>query len=625
MNNRVIGRLVLIKNSNIIAEVSNDIENYINTRDGIRFVGEIGSYVSIYELGRTLIAEVLSAESSYNSTNQLLAKPISNRLITLKLIGEIINEEFYFGVSKMPLLYSEVHIITNDELDIMLNVNDSEVKIDSGNTRITAFSLGESVLFNEYDVKVDVDKFFGYHSAIFGNTGSGKSNSIARIIQNIYTKKNFSATGSRLIIFDANGEYEQAFSKIESENNDIYCKFINPTSTDTAKELKIPIWLLSIDDWAVLLNASEKTQIPILRKSQEISKVFYSENGVESLNIKNHMLATTIIGLLNSSESSPSTSDKILALLTAFNTDNINLNSIVSPSSVTLKKAIEISYGKMDNVEKVIEYLTKYLESESMSSNIMKEDVHFSATDFLEAMKFAIMYEGSMNSQKIQEYTAPLVSRMQSLVESEFSEIFCKTTYENKEEFFKTIVGSYNLINIDISCLDDSMGEVLARVLSKIMLDYQKEHDNKAEQPINLFIEEAHRYIKENKQVSGSYDFDVFQRISKEGRKYGLLLCVSTQRPSDLSKTVVSQCSNFIIHRIQNPDDLNYIGRMVPYIDKNTIDRLTYLQTGNALVFGSSIRIPMLTKFEEAQPNTDGKSAKISEQWYKPKNIKREQ
>lgn len=624
MNNRVIGRLVLIKNSNIIAEVSNDIENYINTRDGIRFVGEIGSYVSIYELGRTLIAEVLSAESSYNSTNQLLAKPISNRLITLKLIGEIINEEFYFGVSKMPLLYSEVHIITNDELDIMLNVNDSEVKIDSENTRITAFSLGESVLFNEYDVKVDVDKFFGYHSAIFGNTGSGKSNSIARIIQNIYTKKNFSATGSRLIIFDANGEYEQAFSKIESENDDIYCKFINPISIDTAKELKIPIWLLSIDDWAVLLNASEKTQIPILRKSQEISKVFYSENGTESLNIKNHMLATTIIGLLNSSESSPSTSDKILALLTAFNTDDINLDSIVSPP-VTLKQAIEISYGKMNKVEKVIEYLTKYLASESMSSNIMKEDVHFSATDFLEAMKFAIMYEGSMNSQKIQEYTAPLVSRMQSLVESEFSVIFCKTTYKNKEEFFKAIVGSYNLINIDISGLDDSMGEVLARVLSKIMLDYQKEHDNKAEQPINLFIEEAHRYIKENKQVSGSYDFDVFQRISKEGRKYGLLLCVSTQRPSDLSKTVVSQCSNFIIHRIQNPDDLNYIGRMVPYIDKNTIDRLTYLQTGNALVFGSSIRIPMLTKFEEAQPNTDGKSAKISEQWYKPKNIKREQ
>lgn len=93
-------------------------------------------------------------------------------------------------------------------------------------------------------------------------------------------------------------------------------------------------------------------------------------------------------------------------------------------------------------------------------------------------------------------------------------------------------------------------------------------------------------------------------------------MCVSTQRPSDLSKTVVSQCSNFIVHRIQNPNDLIYISSMVPYIDKDTINRLTYLQTGHALVFGSSIRIPMLTAFEEAIPNTDGNSARISEKWY---------
>lgn len=617
MNNRVIGRLILIKNSNIIAEVSNDIDNYINTRDGIRFVGEIGSYVTIYELGRTLVAEVLSAESSYNFTNQLMAKPVSNRVITLKLVGEIINEEFYFGVSKMPLLYSEVHIITNHELDIMLSVNDSEIKIDNDNTRVSSFSLGESVLFSEYDVKVDIDKFFGYHSAIFGNTGAGKSNSIAKIIQNIYKKRGFSATGSRLIMFDANGEYEQAFSEIE-ENDEIKCKFIIPASTNEDKELKVPIWLLSVDDWAVLLNASEKTQIPILKKTQEISKIFY-DSAEKSKSIKNHMLATTIIGLLNSSESSPSKSDKILTLLTTFKTNEISPEVKVE-DNLTLKESIRIHFGKMQEVESIIAYLNNYISSEVMLEGKCEHDVHFSAMQFLEAMKFAIMYEGSVNSQKIQEYTAPLVSRMQNLVESEFSSIFCKTHFENKQQFFTEVLGNYNLINIDISGLDDSMGEVLARVLSKIVLDYQKEHPKKAEQPVNLFIEEAHRYIKENKNSFGSYDFDIFQRIAKEGRKYGLLLCVSTQRPSDLSKTVVSQCSNFIIHRIQNPDDLNYIGRMVPYIDKNTIDRLTYLQTGNALIFGSSIRIPMLTKFEEASPNTDGQSAKISERWYLAQN-----
>lgn len=97
---------------------------------------------------------------------------------------------------------------------------------------------------------------------------------------------------------------------------------------------------------------------------------------------------------------------------------------------------------------------------------------------------------------------------------------------------------------------------------------------------------------------------------------YGFLLGISSQRPSELSKTVVSQCSNFIIHRVQNPDDLKYISSMVPYINNNMIERLTYLQTGNALVFGTAINIPTLTKFEQANPSTDSENAKITEKWY---------
>lgn len=612
MNNRSIGRLILIKNSIVLAEVFNNIENYINTFDGTRFVGEIGTYVSIYELGRTLIAEVLSAESSQHVSSASLAKPNASRVISLRLIGEIINNEFSFGVSKMPLLYSEVHIVTDEELNIMLDVTNSEVTISDGKTRMSKFSLGKSVLFSEYDVKVDLDKFFGYHSAIFGNTGAGKSNSIARIIQDIFLKSDYSAVGSRLIIIDSNGEYEKSFSEIEEKNNDIKCQFIKPLSD--IDDFEVPIWLLSVDDWAILLNASEKTQIPVLRKTMEVVKIFYS-NDDHSEKAKNHILASTIIGILNSSESSPSKADKISSLLSNFSTKNIKLETEIR-SNTTLKDCINVSFGKMKNIEMIISFLQNYIDFSLMEDIKYNQQVHFSPNNFLTAMKFAILYEGSLNSQRVQEYTAPLVSRMQSLVESPFSKIFNITKFENKESFFEELLDNSNIINIDISTMDDSMSEVLIRVLAKIILDYQKGHQKKADKPINLFIEEAHRYIKDNDLSHGAYDFDIFQRISKEGRKYGFLMCVSTQRPSDLSKTVVSQCSNFIVHRIQNPDDLNYISRMVPYIDRDTIDRLTYLQTGHALVFGSAIKIPMLTSFAEAIPNTDGNSAKISEKWY---------
>lgn len=612
MNNRSIGRLVLIKNSVVIAEIYNGVDNHINTLDGTRFVGEIGTYVSIYELGRTLIAEVLSAESSQHLSSAPLSKPNANRIISLKLIGEITNREFCFGVSKMPLLYSEVHIVTNEELDIMLAVENSEVKVDGDNTRVSSFSLGKSVLFTEYDVKVDLDKFFGYHSAIFGNTGAGKSNSIARIIQNIYQKKNYSAVGSRLILVDSNGEYEKAFSEIEKSNSEIRCRFIQPLSEK--ENIEIPIWLLSVDDWAILLNASEKTQIPVLRKTMEVVKVFFADESSSDA-VRNHMLASTIIGLLNSSESSPSKSDKVSSLLLNFATNDINSKARINGGK-TLGECIKINYGKMEAIDELISHLQSFVQPALMEEMKLSDVVRFSSNDFLSAMKFAILYEGSLNSQRVQEYTAPLVSRMQSLVESAFSRIFTKTEFETKELFFENLLDNSNIVNIDISSMDDSMAEVLIRVLAKIILDYQKTHSQKADKPINLFIEEAHRYIKDNPRSYGSYEFDIFQRIAKEGRKYGLLMCVSTQRPSDLSRTVVSQCSNFIVHRIQNPDDLSYISRMVPYIDKDTINRLTYLQTGNALVFGSAIRIPMLTAFDEAIPNTDGNSARISEKWY---------
>ncbi|NTL26032.1 ATP-binding protein [Enterococcus faecium] len=612
MNNRTIGRLILIKNSIILAEIFNGIDNYINTLDGTRFVGEIGTYVSIYELDRTLIAEVLSAESSQYLLNTSLIKPNSTRVISLRLIGEIMNNDFTFGVSKMPLLYSEVNIVTNEELDIILSVKDSEIDIADGYSRVSTFSLGKSVLFTEYDVKVNLDKFFGYHSAIFGNTGSGKSNTIAIIVQNIYKKKNYSAIGSRLILVDSNGEYEKAFSKIEEDNNEIKCQFIKPLSS--AEKIEIPVWLLSVDDWAILLSASEKTQIPILRKTIEVVKVFFSDSS-DSERIKNHILSSTIIGLLNSSDSSPSKSDKVSSLLLNFRTKNINLDTPIEGNK-TLRESISVSYGKINDVETIISFLQEYIEPSLMEEIRTIGEVHFSSEDFLKAMKFAILYEGSLNSQKVQEYTAPLVARMQSLVDSFFSRIFTKTEFPDRDTFFENLLDENNIINIDVSSMDDSMAEVLIRVLSKIILDYQKKYVQKADKPINLLIEEAHRYIKDSPYSQGSYDFDIFQRIAKEGRKYGLLMCVSTQRPSDLSKTVVSQCSNFIVHRIQNPDDLSYISSMVPYIDKDTINRLTYLQTGHALVFGSSIRIPMLTAFEEAIPNTDGNSARISEKWY---------
>ena len=234
---------------------------------------------------------------------------------------------------------------------------------------------------------------------------------------------------------------------------------------------------------------------------------------------------------------------------------------------------------------------------------------------FIDAVELATLYEGSISSQRIQEYTSPLVTRLNAIQDGAQGKILCRTSYDTIEDYIKSLLGKNQIVDIDISSLDDASAEVVTKVLAKLLLDYLKKNEKKAEMPINLIIEEAHRFVKNefNYDVVG---YNIFERIAKEGRKFGMLLGISSQRPNELSKTVVSQCSNFIIHRVQNPDDLQYISKMVPYVNQSIIERLTYLQTGDALVFGSAINLPVLTKFEQANPQTDSDNANITEKWY---------
>lgn len=614
MGSNSIGRIVAIDTYKIVAELYDSVSNYISTLDGIRFIGEIGSYVSIYETERKIIAEIVSVEDKNISSYKELSKPLGTRLVTLSLIGEIVDKKFSFGVSKTPHIFSEINIILQNELQIMLDVGESEEEyVCQDKTRQRSLRIGQSVMFPDYSVNVNIDRFFGFHFAVFGNTGAGKSNTVARIIQNVFQKRDYSAKGAKFIILDSNGEYNKAFKDINIQNSDIACKCVSCDS-EVNGHFEIPVWALSADDWAILLHASEKTQLPVLYRALDLAKVFYDPDCNDD-EVKNHILASTLLGILNSSDSSPSKADKIRAICTQFGTPQFKLECKIPHSSDTLNDVLYINYGQMECQEQLIEYCDQFIRNDVDNNLGLRKLVLFDLKQFANAVKFATLYEGSISSQRIQEYTSTLVTRLQAIVEGEQGKIFTKTDYNTIDEYITALMGSTQILDIDISMLDDSSSEVIAKVLSKIIFDYVRQRELKAEMPINLIIEEAHRFIK-NDNSSSNMSFNIFERIAKEGRKYGFLMGISSQRPSELSKTVVSQCSNFIIHRVQNPDDLMYISKMVPYINKSILDRLTYLQTGNALVFGTAINIPTLTKFTIASPETDSHSARISEKWY---------
>lgn len=631
MNNRVIGRIISINHNNVTAELTQNLGSYITLYDGIRFVGEIGSYVAIDDLNRRIIAEIISVDEKNEMAAEKLNKAESRRYLKINLLGEISNSIFNFGVTKMPPVFSEIKIISESDLRLMLDINENDITDDSGKTKLTVLPIGSSVMFPEYQVKVKLNEFFGFHFAVFGNTGSGKSNTIANIIQRIFSKKDYSARGAKFIVFDSNGEYEAAFKSVNKINSQINARFLS-TSYDAENRLTIPVWALSVDDWAILLHASEKTQVPIISRALDMIKVFDSPADDDTAKkVRNHIVASVIKDVLSSSENPTTQNAKILMILNKFHTEEIKLETVIpanreadvnnaggrnaTPVQLSIATALSLAYAKMYAPVSLMEYCDGFILSNINDLIENKPIVPYSLKRFTEAVEFAVLYEGSISSSRIYEYTSTLVTRLKHLSESEQGSFFDKTEFTTIEDYIKSIIGESQLLNIDISSLDDTATEVVTKVFCKMLFDYMRSLKPRNAMPVNLILEEAHRFVRSDMDY-GVLGYNIFERIAKEGRKFGLLMGISSQRPSELSKTVVSQCSNFIIHKIQNPDDIQYISRMVPYVNQGIVDRITYLRRGHALVFGTAINLPTLTAFDKANPTPNSGNSNIVEKWY---------
>jgi hypothetical protein len=162
----------------------------------------------------------------------------------------------------------------------------------------------------------------------------------------------------------------------------------------------------------------------------------------------------------------------------------------------------------------------------------------------------------------------------------------------------------------------DEVVEVASSVMARLIFERLRKAEPRNRLPVNLVLEEAHRYIAERPAGHAIDSSKVFQRIAKEGRKYGLFLTVASQRPSELSKTVLSQCSNFVVHRIQNPDDLMHIRQMTPFISDSVMKRLPSLPKQHALIFGNSVNLPTTFKVRDVSPKPKSDDAAIRDLWF---------
>lgn len=535
---------------------------------------------------------------------------ITGNLIKIGLLGEYVGDIFYTGVIRKPTLNAKIRIINNSELSEITGKND-----------IDSFSLGVSPLYNNYPVYGNINKLFSNHLAIFGNSGSGKSCGVARILQNLFLNKNILPYKANFLIFDAYGEYHTAFKDIDKINPNYHFKYYTTNKRDNSGEkLRIPIYLFDINDMALLLSATEHSQLPIIEKMLKIVNIFASNNEV-SLAYKNHLIAKAIINILYTNQTSASKRNDAFAIIATCSTPQFNLNAPVQGLGYTRKFRdcfMIDSNGNFSESNLLMEYLSSFVRDEYDNLDI-REKSFYTFKDLEKALEFTLISEGMLHNEKVYSDAITLKVRLHSLVIGEYSQYFEYNRFISAQEFISNIM-SYNgngkaqIVNFNFEDVDDWFAKVITKFMVKLLFEFSKNLNNRASVPFNIFLEEAHRYVqKDNDQYLLGYN--IFERVAKEGRKYGIILNLISQRPVELSETVISQVSNFLIFKLTHPVDIDYMKKMLPNINANIIEKQKSLQAGTCVAFGNAFKVPIIVHFEMPNPAPQSGNCNVVSNW----------
>jgi len=352
----------------------------------------------------------------------------------------------------------------------------------------------------------------------------------------------------------------------------------------------------------------------------------FSQAAVNELNgVRNHILAKCITQIMRDDSSSPSKHDRIVGILQRFSTNEISV--------ATVEPFIRIRFGQMADAQGLDDFLVGdngFVIDDLRLPNYQNVPFDFAALG--DAIDLAILYEEAHGNRQIRDYCSQMVTRFKSLLERQeyaflrHEQVATTAQRENEPDFLAKLIGlrptdrgytkAKQIVILDMNAVQDEVVELVSAVISRMLFRLLRQADPRNRFPVHLLLEEAHRYIASTPSRYAVDATKIFERIAKEGRKYGMFLMVASQRPIELSKTVLSQCSNFVVHRIQNPDDLSQIRQMTPFISEAVLKRLPSLPKQHALVFGTSVNLPTTFKVRDAFPRPRSDDTKVVDLWF---------
>jgi DNA helicase HerA-like ATPase len=559
-----LGKIIRVDSSTVEVEVSNNIPSAAPIINGRLYkIGQIGTFVKM-PIGNICIYGIVSSVSNTpNKTDDVQLKyDFGSRFLTVQLVGEKIGEDdFEKGIGTYPTINDEVHLVIEKDLF------DIYGKKDAGSVEIGKHSSSENLA-----VYTDIHKLVLRHCAILGSTGSGKSNTTVSILKAILDDYD----GSRVVLVDPHGEYASAFpdAKVFKIN-------------DPANPLYIPFWLMNFDELAYFLVGAKPTddQRPEYRLFRELITNLKRDNNV--------LLSGTIDkNFITSDSPIPFSSRKLWWEM------NWWLNATFSSSvkdDQTKATAQETHAGDCENLD-----CAKFTPYPTSNQPPYKS-------------KHSEFYS----------YERKVLSRLK---DSRFDFLFNPGTFKgvagtkDLNNLLNEWIGSENKLTIlDLSGVPFEVLDITVGLITRFIYDsmFWGRHESYTgkQRPLLLAYEEAHTYL--NKNDNNSYSKLAVEQVFKEGRKFGLGALVISQRPSEISETILAQVGTFIALRLTNSGDQSIVKSSAPDNLNSLIDLLPSLRTGEAIIVGEAIKIPSRVRIKLNNPRPTSDDPKLVEGWKK--------
>ena len=546
-----------------------------------------------------------------DDTKKILAEvdDMDGNSLKARFLGEIVGDKLIGGTIRKPKMDSKIRVIEQNEIPLI-----------TGTDTKGFMKLGVSPFYDDFPVFLNVNSFFSNHFAIFGNTGSGKSCGTTRLLQNMFHDKRLNPYKANIFIFDASGEYYNAFSNLNSINPQYNYRYISTNETDgLGEKLRLPVYLLNKDDVALLLQCTNHSQLPIIERMLKLALVF-GQSDEKANAYKNYLIAKAIMTILYTNETAPNKRNEIFSILASCSTNEFNLEAPIQGIGYVRKFRECFLIDNSGNFTESV-LLTEYVNSfikEEFDNYEPSEKVYYDLDTLEKALNFTLISEGWLRNEQTYGDSVTLKVRLHTLITSGNAKYFDVKEYMSLDKYLSSLLikdgKKYQIVNINLNDIDDEFAKVLTKIYSRLIFDFSKSLKNRGSIPFHIVLEEAHRYIQSDHDRF-LFGYNIFERIAKEGRKYGVVLGLISQRPVEISDTVISQCTNFLIFKINHPVDVEYIRKMVPNITDEIVEKQKALQSGTCLGFGLGFKIPLIIKMEMPDPSPLSSNCDVVNVW----------